>query len=415
MNPRELVDHIRSGPAELTLDGPLRFRRRTRSSPCDFHEFLQALQSSETIRDVACFSHLALCITEDDWVLLIKTMGRIRGIQCFRFDLETGSRYFHPFQAVADAMSSAHSLRKMVITISGISSPTRDPSGQTALAYALREHAALQVFAWIDWYYNEEAAQGVALDTLLRALQESACPNARTIFITTACASASATKKLLQLGPATDLHLVVNTELWLAVADGIRQGRCNVKKLYLGKLYSSESKNTEGVKAIASAIRLDRKLEHLTLVTMNDFTDEADEAGVALAEALTVNNTLRTLNLCQATLGAQAYIAFSAMLRVHTNLVLKLTPLDDTIGDQRLVDSRNQMVIEQQLNNVGRGRLLSSSQTPRKEWVDALNDLNSDSCVNEIPKFHVSCLFSLLRLNPSVCLLELSDTTTPRL
>jgi hypothetical protein len=49
MNPRELVDHIRSGPAELVLDKPLRFRRRTRSNPCDFNEFLQALHSSETI------------------------------------------------------------------------------------------------------------------------------------------------------------------------------------------------------------------------------------------------------------------------------------------------------------------------------------------------------------------------------
>jgi hypothetical protein len=50
MNPRELVDHIRSGPAELTLDTPLpRFRRRTRSNPYDFNEFLEALQSNKMI------------------------------------------------------------------------------------------------------------------------------------------------------------------------------------------------------------------------------------------------------------------------------------------------------------------------------------------------------------------------------
>jgi hypothetical protein len=52
MNPRELVDHIRSGPAELELKEPLRFRRQTRSNPCDFSEFLQALQCSEAIRTV---------------------------------------------------------------------------------------------------------------------------------------------------------------------------------------------------------------------------------------------------------------------------------------------------------------------------------------------------------------------------
>jgi hypothetical protein len=51
MNARELVDHLRSsGPAELILYEPLpRFRRRTRSNPRDFNEFLEALQSSETI------------------------------------------------------------------------------------------------------------------------------------------------------------------------------------------------------------------------------------------------------------------------------------------------------------------------------------------------------------------------------
>jgi hypothetical protein len=150
----------------------------------------------------------------------------------------------------------------------------------------------------------------------------------------------------------------------------------------------------------------------------NGFTDEA---GMALVEALTVNKTLLTINLSTfvrpgqkmqhaATLGAPAYEAFSAMLRVNTSLVLKLPPFETAGADERLVDSRNQMRIEQRLNHDGRGRLLSSSQTPRKEWVDALNELNSSN-VDEPPKFNVSCLYSLLRLNPSVCLLERNDAT----
>jgi hypothetical protein len=76
MNPRELVDHIRSDPAELELDEPLRFRRRTwfnrRFNPCDFSEFLQALQSSETIRYVSCGSQQTPGITEEEWGLLVK-------------------------------------------------------------------------------------------------------------------------------------------------------------------------------------------------------------------------------------------------------------------------------------------------------------------------------------------------------
>jgi hypothetical protein len=415
MNPREIVDRIRSGPAQLTLDEPLRFRRRTRSNPCDFNDFLEALQSSETIRDVSCFSQLALDITEDEWVRLVKTIGRIRNINILRFDLEIGSGDFHPFQAVADAVNSAHSLLKIVVGLSSDNCP-RDSSGLTALAYALREHTGLQQIRLIDWWsFNVEAAQGTAIDPVLRALRASACPHPRTVSITTTCASAGAVKRLLQLGPATDLHLVVNTDLWLAVAEGIRQGRCNIRHLCLDRIQRRSSKNTEAVKAIASAIRLDRNLEHLTLIAMNDYADEADEAAMALAEALTVNESMRILTLSEATLGAQAYDAFSAMMRVNTSLVLKLPPFDDTIGDQRLVDSRNQMVIEQQLNDVGRGRLLSSSQTTRKEWVDALSDLNTDSDVNETPEFNVSCLYSLLRLNPSVCLLDLNHTTNSSL
>jgi hypothetical protein len=81
MNPRELVDHIHSGPARLVLDEPLRFRRRTRSNPCDFIEFLEALQSSETIRDDACYSHRKLNISEAEWVLLLKVLGNIKDIQ----------------------------------------------------------------------------------------------------------------------------------------------------------------------------------------------------------------------------------------------------------------------------------------------------------------------------------------------
>jgi hypothetical protein len=124
---------------------------------------------------------------------------------------------------------------------------------------------------------------------------------------------------------------------------------------------------------------------------------------VALAEALTVNRTLRKIDLrhCQATLGAQAYDAFSAMLRVNTSLALKLPPDEPAGANERLRDSREQMRIEQRLNQVGRGRLLASRQTTRAEYVDALNELNSDN-VDDLSAFQVGCLYSLLRLNPSI-------------
>jgi hypothetical protein len=384
MNSRELLDHIRSGPAELGLCRALRFRRRTcfngRFNPCDFDELLQALQSSETIRTITCFPPQRLDITEEEWALLVKTTGRIRDIQNLTLCCRAGSREFCPLQTVADALNNARSLHKLEIHLWGQNFPG-DSSGTTALANALREHTPLREFTWLDDFSRLQAAPvDLSADLVLRALP--ACPHLRKVSITTQCASAGAMKTLLQLPKDADLTLVVTSkEHWLAVADGSRQGQCNIKSLSLDMLQSSTSETSEAVKAIASAIRLDQNLERLKLQIWNsDFTEEA---AVSLAEALAVNKTLRRITLylparCREdadVLCAAAYDAFSAMLRVNTSLVLNLSPFDYVASDQRLVDSRNQMRIEQGLNHVGRGRLVSSSQTTREEWVDALSKL----------------------------------------
>jgi hypothetical protein len=193
MNPRELVDHIRSGPTELVLREPLRFRRRTRSNPCDFND------------KVACSAEIGPVVS--------------------------GGR--------------------------------RDTS---------------------------------------RSLQ---CPIANSCMRTV-----------------------------------------------------TRSEATAAIQAVASAIRLDQNLEHLTLeIIMNGFTNEA---GVALA----VNTTLRKIKLStatlhpsqqarnRATLGAPAYEALSAMLRVNTSLVLKLPPFETAGADERLCESRNRLRIEQRWNKV---------------------------------------------------------------
>jgi hypothetical protein len=98
---------------------------------------------------------------------------------------------------------------------------------------------------------------------------------------------------------------MLEKEYWLAVADEIRRGRCNVQRLALAVRQGTVFEDAEAVKAVASAIRLDQILEHLTLRMNDGFTDEA---GVALAEALTVNTTLRKIDLshCKASLGTPA-------------------------------------------------------------------------------------------------------------
>jgi hypothetical protein len=405
MNPRELVDHIRSGPEDLGLNEPLRFRRRTRSNPCDFNEFIQALEASDTIRTVECLPHRELGITEDEWVRVIKTLGSIKEIHHLEVCCQPGSRGFHPFQAIADAVNNAPSLFELKIGVEVGSFP-RDPSGLISLATALREHTALQDFTWFDW-----APRDVTSDPVLRALPS--CCHLQKVLIMSRCASTDAIKNLLQLQSAIELHLVMETDQWLAVAEEIRQGRCNVQRLTLGAFHTSSSEATraEALKAVVSAIRWDRNLDQLSLGMETGVTDEV---GVALAEALTFNRTLRRITLSNntvldqarhiatGTFGVPAYEALTAMLRVNTNLVIEF-PLFETDGvDETLCESRDQLRIEQRLNQVGRGRLLASRQTTREEYVDALHELNSYN-IDDSPAFQVSCLYSLLILQPAVC------------
>jgi hypothetical protein len=423
MKPHELVDHIRSGPAELVLREPLRFRRLTRSNPCDFNGFLKALQSSATIRKVECGTHTALGITEDEWVLLVKTIGSITDITSLTFECGAGSRQFRPFQAIAYAVESAQSLYNLVIALMNhdslsVENFAGDPSELTELANALRVHKALHIFAWAEIGFEMEAAQITTFDPVLLALPD--CPNLETVYIMTIFASADAISSLLYLPTnITTLALAVEPDHWLVASNVINQCWCRIESLHLQMMPCSRSEATKAVKVLADAIREDHDLDghnliDLTLQMEDGFTDEV---GVALAEALTTNKFLHTITLddtpCgpplrryvhnKAALGVSAYEAFGAMLRVNTDLNLNLPPFNDTADDKGLVDSRDQVRIEQELNYVGRGYLLSSSQTTREEWVDALDELNSDN-IDESPEFNVSCLYSLLRLNPGACM-----------
>jgi hypothetical protein len=264
MNSRELlVDHVRSGPSELVLYDPLRFRRRTRSNPCDFNEFLQALQSSETIRDITCGSHQELGIAEDEWVLLVKAIGRIKGIDDLKLHCTPGSRDFQPFQAVACAVKNAQSLRKLRVVVEG-ETFLSDQSGLIALTSALRGHTTLHTFVWAEFGSRPEAVlQVTTRDPLLRILP--ACPNLRMVAIMTKYTSPTAMKNLLQLTPTAELHLVLEFDQWLAVADEIQSGRCNVQMLNLGMRQVTRSEATDAVKALESAIRLDHNLEYISL------------------------------------------------------------------------------------------------------------------------------------------------------
>jgi hypothetical protein len=172
---------------------------------------------------VLCESHQELGISEDEWVLLVETLGSINCIQSLVFSCIVGSRDFYPLQAVADAVNNAQSLCKLRIHLDGETFP-RDSSGLTALGSAFREHTGLKEFAWWERCHLPEAGQSTALDSMLWTL--SACPYLQQVAIATTFASADAIRNLLQLPTDVILRLILTPDNVLAVADEIRQGRC---------------------------------------------------------------------------------------------------------------------------------------------------------------------------------------------
>jgi hypothetical protein len=64
---------------------------------------------------------------------------------------------------------------------------------------------------------------------------------------------------------------------------------------YLPGSWFTQFEATEAIKAVASAIHWNHHLESLVLPTHGGRFHVADEAGLALAEAFTINKTLRIL------------------------------------------------------------------------------------------------------------------------
>jgi hypothetical protein len=154
---------------------------------------------------------------------------------------------------------------------------------------------------------------------------------------------------------------------------------------------------SKAVKAVASASRLDQNLERTTLRIEQGVEDEAR---AALAEALTVNKTLRRINLStnvrpshqaphRATLGIPAYEAFSAMSCVNTRLVLEIPPFKTDDSDASLLECHSQLRIEQRLNELGRRRLLSSSQTTRETLSCGPYSFNEKDDINPAEALHL--------------------------
>jgi hypothetical protein len=420
MKPYELFDLIRlTNPNELELKHTLRFRRRSRSNPCSFDDLIQALRSNESIRTVRCQGNVSLGITQEEWFLFVQTLGTIPALRQLSF-LGQDVPNVPPVQAVADAVGSARLLRAFQIGEGVILFGSK--TGFEALCHNIGSCCSdLEQVEWqgkfrSTWEIREHRDTNNCLDPLFRAL--ALCPRLRSVQIWTDAVNyvtPGAVRELLVRAPAVLTYLDLKaTDCWEVVAEIIGQESCMIQTLKLSTLRCPGG-GSAGAVSLARAVGLNRHIQSLTLRVGTGFTDVL---GVALAQALQVNTTLRELILVDQWdygfrttdhMNIAAYQALRNMLRVNTSVVLKVPALDCRWSPDLADIVRpyyDRMLIEMRLNAAGRGGLmLVGSQASRAAWVNTLHELNAQE-KNDDDDLQVDCLFTLLKLNPSICQLD---------
>jgi len=413
MTPKELLEHIQSGPDEIELDFALCFRPRSRSNEYDdFNDLLQALRSNQTIRVVECHSHKSLGITESEWCRLLLAFASILCLKNLVVAWENGSLDFHPLQVIAESVDSASSLEELFIASFG--SDPADPIGEVTLAQSLRHHGTLKD---LNLWARTQTTTRIPL--IIEAAVSSS--SVRRVVCMNQTLSPQDIRSLVRSPSLKELKLEGSVDSWLVVAEEIRNGRFHLEELALTRtLISCTLATTEALKAMIAALGCDSSLRKLVLGSTTGFTDQM---GVALAKALTVNTTLREIHLSSAYktvdgleserpldhLDVASYKAFALMAKTNTAITMGLPLLKSDASDETRMQ-RDRLHIEGFMNEAGRGRLVTSSTTTRTEWVNALDILNDSTAEEDGPEFHLSCLYSMLQLNPSIFL---GDFTAP--
>jgi hypothetical protein len=420
MTPNELIGHINSGTRELVLNFPLNLRRRSRTN-LDFDDFLVELESNNTLRAVVCATPTELGISVDNWARLVVAIGGIRHLEALSLVVFStrAAVILNRYQIVANTVSRARSLRVLKIELFGIGHRAADDVGMIALTIQLREHEALRAFTWRDFTVGWMHGNGTSLDPVLVALRT--CPQLQEVDITSGCASAVVMADLQQSALQT-LRLVLNMDQWSPVTNGIRDGLCRVRKLILciyrddGPIFLDQLEAfllrtaDELVEALAMAIEPDNNPSLTTLAI--DFPVGSNigiPAAANLATALTVNRTLCEFSVASANFEADSYDAFSDMLSVNTGVVLILPGLSIP-AEENLANSHTRMEIEQRLNLAGRRRPLSpnnpaSLNAARLVWVDVLDALQFDNGDGDGDHFLLSCLYKLIRDDPTMTII----------
>lgn len=406
MKARNLVRTIKKGLDVLELSDEVDFRRSWLLRR-DYRAFLEALQLQNSIQTVKLHGSIGRGLSREQCLECIRTLRGMKGLKELVFvggcvDDEVTRSNTISLQAVTSFVTKSRSLEKLVLE-DGVVLHTGSgdrweclPNGFCGLP--LRE------FTWHGELKGHSHNDVPTLDPLLFSL--TSWPNLRKARIKLNCnkiKDESILRLLLRSKSLKELTLDgLTSSQWMLIMDEITQGQHSLAMLDLS-LASSKGSN-ECALAAANVIQHDSVLQSLTLRVSSGFSNDA---GVAFAHALTVNTTLQELDLMEGSdahvkdrFGSESYQAMAEMLKVNTDHQLIVPMSSSPISEANVVSDYTEMVLEMELNRIGRGRL--SPAASRAEWVQGLLDCkNVESSF--APNLDISCMFALLRLNPSVC------------
>ena len=403
LSPSELLDRCHK-PSEgvLRLDAVVRFRRRTRQHPVSFLDFLQALRRGSSndddknnkdnpITTVLCYPSMALGIRQDEWYQIVRTFGQMPKLKRLAFLSGYGGFNAFPAEALAETLERSLSIRTLELSEGVVILGSMEELQRLARAVAA---SSLDTFL---------------CDCLFRLQGQ---PNPRQIMVTQGITHCTTLESLsirdflhqLSADETTQLidnlvrlkHLCLYTCHWQSIGNTLKSNK-NVQVLQI----MDHDVDPDAFCECMHSLHADREIRRLTLKLRQGFkSDRMKEAVVSLLEN---NETLEKVVLCDTIDGigppsSRCFTHFdlallSNCIASNGHVQVDVDELESPVHDddrEHLCRSRQQLEVENKLNEIGRWKL-RQNLGDRNMWLEAMLKLTSgDAPVFERDSFFLA-------------------------
>lgn len=352
---------------------------------------VQSLNSSVTEIRVDIYNSFSFRWDEETVPSLFIALGQVPKLLKVEFYGLRLFPYKMPMSMAERTLSQANHLQEFSLMGVNLTSDA-EPDGFANFSDTLRQHPALKSFC-VDNCSLSDAINGLTLDeaiikdlvliptlekVVIRAIESRMWGSLSSASVK--CLCSSSTLKSLEL-------FVLYNDISLAeVAEAvIKKGKhSNLTELAV----TGCLEGMVGGKAIAEMLSVNTSLRSLDL-HLHDRSEDDEEGITGLAHALSKNKTLTKFQLHGATHASGSYGTRTAYLQMlEANYSLRHSLL---VFNPSFLRPDNDYYAK--LNRVGRGRLLQNMNTTNTEWVDALIQVRND----------LDCINYFLKARPTLC------------